>query len=109
MRASGQDVSESFLGEVKAENRVIVEDGVAKLPDRSSFAGSVTNGEKMFEVLHKKYGYSVEDASKMLSENPARYIGLEKLGKIERGYRADLAIIDNFKVIKTIKNGRCLN
>ena len=106
MRASGQNTSESFLGEVKEENRVIVEDGVAKLLDRSSFAGSVTNGEKMFEVLHKKYGYSVADTSKMLSETPSRYLGLEKLGKIERGYKADLAIIDNFKVIKTIKNGR---
>lgn len=106
MRASGQDVTESFLGQIKPENCVIVEDGVAKLPDRSSFAGSVTNGEKMFEALCKKYGYSVADTSKMLSENPARYLGLENIGKIAEGYFADLVVIDNFKVIKTIKNGR---
>ena len=107
MRGSGQDTDESYLGEIKPENRVIVEDGVAKLPDRSSFAGSVTNGEKMFEVLHKKYGYSIRDACRMLSENPARYLGLEKLGRIEQGCIADLVIIDDFKVIETIKNGRC--
>src|SRR4029077_7967906 len=41
MRAAGMPEGESILGDVENGLKVIVEDGVAKLPDRSSFAGSV--------------------------------------------------------------------
>lgn len=106
MRGAGLDnADESFLGEIKPENRVIIEDGVAKLPDRSSFAGSVTTGEKMFDVLHNKYGYSVADTSKMMSENPANLVNLKNIGKLEKGYFADITVIDKKKVIATFKNG----
>ena len=41
IRAAGTDVRESVLGNMNNGLQVIVEDGVAKLPDRTSFAGSV--------------------------------------------------------------------
>ena len=109
MRGAGLDnADESYLGEIKPENRVIIEDGVAKLPDRSSFAGSVTYGNKMFYVLCQKYGFGVEKASQMLSENPARYLGLTNVGKIQKGYKADFVVMDkDYNVIKTIKEGKC--
>ena len=49
IRAAGLEGGdgESYLGEIKPENRVILEDGVAKLPDRSSFAGSLATGDTM--------------------------------------------------------------
>lgn len=43
MRAAGQNVTESYLGEKLPENRVIIEGGVAKLPDRSSFGRKYRN------------------------------------------------------------------
>ena len=107
MRGAGQDGADfSFLGRALPENRVIIEDGVAKLPDRSSFAGSVTLGDRMFDTLTRKYGYSVADASKMLSESPAKHIGLERVGRIEKGFVADFAIIKDGKAVATIKNGK---
>src|SRR3954462_3916533 len=40
MRAAGTDATESILGSKGNGLKVIIEDGVAKLPDRSAFAGS---------------------------------------------------------------------
>src|SRR4030042_3821193 len=39
MRAAGQEVKESILGSLADGRRVIIEDGVAFLPDRQSFGG----------------------------------------------------------------------
>ena len=96
MRAAGMEPmpEESFLGAVMPENRVIIEDGVAKLPDRSSFAGSVATGDTMVRALMARGDMPLSSLSKMLSETPARLLGLEKCGRICRDYRADLVLLD---------------
>ena len=45
MRAAGMPPGESVLGSLRNGIKVIVEDGVAKLPDRESFAGSVATAD----------------------------------------------------------------
>lgn len=107
MRAAGTDVSESYLGEIKPENRVIVEDGVAKLPDRSFYAGSIATGDRMVKWLVNTCGVSVSDAFKMLSETPSRLAGVnEKKGSIEKGKDADIIFLDkNFDVKKVMVRG----
>lgn len=101
MRAAGLDdgSTESFLGENKPENRVILEDGVAKLPDRSSFAGSLATGDTMVQALCGRYGLPLPMISHMLSAVPARLLGLGlKRGRIVEGYDAELTILDqNYK------------
>ncbi len=101
MRAAGLcGVSESFLGEIKPENRVIIEDGVAKLPDRSSFAGSVAVGDTMTEALCGRYGLPLETVSYMMSAVPARLLGLKKRGEIKCGYDAELVLLDqNYRTV----------
>src|SRR4029077_7568143 len=47
MRAAGMPPGESILGSLHNGIKVIVEDGVAKLPDRSSFAGSVATTDRL--------------------------------------------------------------
>src|SRR5688572_9654619 len=47
MRAAGMPPGESVLGGLKNGLRVIIEDDVAKLPDRSSFAGSVATTDRL--------------------------------------------------------------
>lgn len=103
MRAAGCNTNSSFLGERKPENRVIIEDGVAKLPDRSSFAGSVTMGDKMFRVLHHKYGFSVENTVKMMSQTPARILGISSItGTLSPGKIADVAVLKADGSIRTV-------
>lgn len=96
MRAAGTDVTESFLGECKPENRVIIEDGVAKLPDRSFYAGSITTGDKMLRWAVLDCGVSLCDASKLLCLSPARNAGLDKCkGRLKAGKDADIIFVDS--------------
>ncbi len=102
MRAAGTDTAESYLGEVKPENRVIIEDGVAKLPDRSYFAGSTATGDVMLKWAVNICGIDIAEASKMLSETPSRIIGAKNKGKIARGADADIIIADKNLDIKSV-------
>lgn len=94
LRPAGTDAVESWLGEKIPENRVIIEDGVAKLPDRSSFAGSIATTGMLLKKGITHYGLSIPDTVKMLTETPARILGLTDRGKLEKGYRADVVIFD---------------
>ena len=96
------DAAESYLGEVKPENRVIIEDGVAKLPDRSYFAGSTATGDVMLKWAVNICGIDIAEASKMLSEAPSRIIGAKNKGKIARGADADIIIADKNLDIKSV-------
>ena len=76
------------------ENRVIIEDGVAKLPDRSSFAGSIATAATLLEKGVNHYGFSIADTVKMITETPASILGLFDRGVIKNGYRADIVVFD---------------
>ena len=106
LRPAGADVKESYLGEKVPENRVIIEDGVAKLPDRSSFAGSISTSSMILERGVNHYGLTLVDTVKMITETPAKILGIENKGKIEKSYIADIVIFDeNYKVNNVILNG----
>ena len=107
MRAAGcENLTESYLGEIKPENRVIIEDGVAKLPDRSSFAGSVAVGDTMVQALCGRYGLPLPTISHMMSAVPARLLGINNRGKLEAGFEAELVLLDkNYKTVKVFSKG----
>ena len=106
MRIAGTDMQSGKLGSLKNGTDVIVDDGVAKLPDMSSFAGSIATMDRCLRVLVKDYGIDMVTASKMLSSTPAKHIKAENIGEIKEGFNADLVIADNnFKIINVIKNG----
>lgn len=71
----------------------IVEDGVCKLKNRTAFAGSVATADRLVRVMTSECGFSVPDAVGMITETPARLLGVKK-GRIEKGYDADLAVFD---------------
>lgn len=103
MRGAGTDAKESYLGEIKPENRVIIEDGVAKLPDRSYYAGSIALGDVMLKWLCNTCGVNICDAVKMLSLSPASVIGEEKnIGSIENGKYADIILLDEKLDVKKV-------
>ena len=94
LRPAGTDATESWLGAKTPENRIIVEDGVAKLPDRSSFAGSVATAATVLEKGVKHYGLSLIDTVTMLTETPAKILGAENKGSLKKGFDADIVIFD---------------
>lgn len=96
MRAAGTNVTESFLGEICTENRVIIDDGVAKLPDKSSFAGSIATMDKAFRFAVCDVGLPIEDVSKMMSLNQAKLMKIDrKKGSIAKGKDADFVVLDD--------------
>lgn len=91
MRCAGQDVRESYLGRMNEGQRVIVEDDVAKLPDRSAFAGSVATDDRLVRVMCRQAGVPLHEAVRMMTLTPAEIMGLaERKGSIEPGKDADL-------------------
>ena len=78
------------------ENRVVVDDGVAKLPDLSSFAGSIGTMDKAFRFAIRQAGLSLTEASKMTALTPAKLMKIDdRKGSIEKGKDADFVILDN--------------
>ncbi|MBQ2967223.1 MAG: N-acetylglucosamine-6-phosphate deacetylase [Clostridia bacterium] len=106
---AGTDVTESFLGEKMPENRIIIEDGVAKLPDRSSFAGSIVTADMLLERAVNYYGISLPVAVKMLTKTPAKILGIHNKGEIKKGYDADMVLLDkNFMVQQVLLKGETI-
>ena len=108
MRAAGQNVTESYLGKICPEARVIVEDGVAKLPDRTFYAGSIATSEIAFRNAVMNYDIPITDVTTMMSAAPAKFLGIgDKKGSIKVGYDADLVITDlSCNVENVIVGGR---
>jgi N-acetylglucosamine-6-phosphate deacetylase len=69
---------------------------VAKLVDRSAFAGSVATVNQLVRTMVKLVGLNIPDAVKMVTVNPARFQGLDdQLGILAPGKAADITIFDN--------------
>lgn len=100
MRISGTDMQSGKLGSLKNGTDVIVDDGVAKLPDMSSYAGSIATMDQCLKVLVKDYDIDVVTASEMLSKAPAELLGLDGKGSIEPGKDADLAVFDSDFILR---------
>lgn len=102
MRAAGMPEGESILGSKTHGLRVIVEDGVAKMPDRTCFAGSVATMDRLVRNMVYLAGVSLTDAVKMASETPARIIGEVRKGSLLPGYDADILLFDQDIHIHTV-------
>src|SRR5690606_26141104 len=107
MRGAGMPPGESVLGNKDTGLKVIIEDGVAKLPDRSSFAGSVATANRLVRNVVKLAGVSLPEAIQMITATPARIMGIyDRKGSLTIGKDADMVIFDEkFTVKTTIVNG----
>jgi N-acetylglucosamine-6-phosphate deacetylase len=95
MRAAGMPEGESVLGSLKNGLKVIIEDGVAKLPDRSSFAGSVATADRLVRTMIRMANVPLIDAVSMITKTPARIMKIEnKKGSLAEGKDADILIFD---------------
>ena len=102
MRAAGTQSHESILGSRENGLKVIVEDGVAKLPDRTSFAGSVATTNRLVRTMIETANVPLVEAVRMMTLTPARIMKIDKQkGSIVKGKDADMVIFDNDINIKT--------
>ncbi|MEO6284721.1 MAG: N-acetylglucosamine-6-phosphate deacetylase [Dyadobacter sp.] len=110
MRAAGMPEGESTLGSLKNGLKVIVEDGVAKLPDRTSFAGSVSTADRLVRNMVQMADVSLLDSVRMMTATPARIMGVDnKKGTLVAGKDADIVIFDeDIRIQTTIVQGRII-
>ncbi|MBD0294637.1 MAG: N-acetylglucosamine-6-phosphate deacetylase [Flavisolibacter sp.] len=108
MRAAGIPEGESILGNLKNGLKVIVEDGVAKLPDRTSFAGSVATADRLVRTMVQMAGVPLTEAVRMMTSTPARIMKVDKAkGSLTEGKDADIVLFDEDIDIKlTMIKGR---
>jgi N-acetylglucosamine-6-phosphate deacetylase len=102
MRAAGMPPGESILGSLENGLRVIVEDGVAKLPDRSAFAGSVATADRLVRNMIRLAGVPLPEAVKMITATPAAIMKVgDRKGSLVQGKDADIILFDEDITIET--------
>ena len=108
MRAAGGPEGPSILGARENGLPVIVEEGVAKLLDRSAFAGSVATADRLVRTAAGA-GIPLADAVYMMTAAPARIVGLSDRGTLAPGARADFTLFDDdVRVTATVVLGRVI-
>ena len=107
MRGAGQTSGESILGSLECGQKCIIEDGVAKMPDRKAFAGSVCTTDRLVRNMVQLAGATLPDAIEMITTTPARILGVSHLtGTVAPGRKADLVLFDeNINIIKVWTDG----
>lgn len=110
MRGASMPPGPSILGSKHNGLEVIIEDGVAKLPDRSSFAGSVATTDKLVRNMLTLGGVSLPDVIKMAAATPARIIGVaDRKGSLVVGKDADIILFDeNINICMTMVQGQVI-
>jgi len=84
----------------------VVEDGVVKFLDRSAFHGSIAQGNMLIKAANLKCGIRLEDCIEMITENPARMLGLKDKGTLDIGKDADIVLFDeNIDIVAIFHKG----
>jgi N-acetylglucosamine-6-phosphate deacetylase len=91
--------------------RVIIEDGVCKLADRSAIAGSIATMDRLVKTAVQQAGIPLEDVARMASETPARLMGVyDRKGSLAPGKDADIMMFDaDLNLTGVVQMGREIN
>ncbi len=107
LRGAGGPEGGTFIaGSLKNGYDVVIEDGVAKLMDRTAFAGSISTTNRLVRNMMKLADCTLLDSVRMMTANPARMANLKDRGAIREGNFADIIIFDDdINVSLTMVNG----
>jgi N-acetylglucosamine-6-phosphate deacetylase len=85
------------------DERVIIEDGVCKLADRSALAGSIATMDRLIRTIVQKAEIPLAEAVRMTSETPARIMGIyDRKGSLAVGKDADIVMMDDSLTIRGV-------
>lgn len=108
LELSAMDAEEGKIYTQPSGSEVICEDGVMKLLSREAFAGSIATTDRLLRTAHRA-GIPLCDCVRMLTDTPARRIGLSSKGRIEPGYDADIVLLDkNLEVLSVMAGGKII-
>ena len=97
LACAASDSKEAF------DPRVIIEDGVCKLADHSALAGSVATMDRLIRTMVQKADIPLADAARMVSETPARIMGVyDRKGSLQKGKDADIIVMDEDLKIRSV-------
>jgi N-acetylglucosamine-6-phosphate deacetylase len=104
MTAAGMPPGRYFVGGVEA----VVEHGIARLPDNTAYASSVTTLDVCVRNGFERVGLNLRDTVRMATLTPATIVGVAgRKGSLEKGKDADLVIMDaNVNVQLTMARGQ---
>ncbi|MFF4651775.1 N-acetylglucosamine-6-phosphate deacetylase [Streptomyces sp. NPDC001380] len=105
MGAAGMGDGRYPLGPLEVE----VSGGVARLVGGGAIAGSTLTLDTAFRRAVTVAGFSLTDAVRMLSANPAALLGLSAdVGSLEAGRYADLVVLDSasYDLVAVMRRGR---
>ena len=96
MRGAGMpEGSRPRLGSLSDGQETVIADGVAYLPDRSAYAGSVCTADRCIQTMINQAGVPLLDAVRMMTVNPARALGIDgRKGILRPGMDADVCVFD---------------
>lgn len=108
MRGAGMPDGPTILGSIDDGVPAIIEDGVAKLPDRSSFAGSVCTTDRIVRNYLTKTAATLPEAVQIMTLTPARLMKIDdRKGSLTPGKDADIVLFDDdIHVSMTMIGGR---
>ena len=86
---------------------VRVRDGVARLADTGAIAGSTLTMAAAVRYAVQVAGLPIEDVVRAATASPAAMLGLDRVGALRPGYRADLVVLDDaLDVSRVMRRGR---
>lgn len=103
LRPAGLNAAETRIGSTEDGRLCIIEDGVAKLPDRSAFAGSIATTDRLVRTVWKQVGIALADVIRMMSENPAKLMHIDsRKGRLLPGKDADIVLFDENAEVQAV-------
>lgn len=111
LRPAAMPEGEYFLGSEENGQKILVEEGVAWLADRSALAGGVATGNQLVRNMVELAEVPLREAVKMMTITPARILKMDHfLGSLDRGKAADIVIlVDDLSVLATIVGGKFID
>ena len=108
IRAAGMSGEKSIIGSLTGGQEVLIEDGVAKMPDRKCFAGSIATADRLVRTMLRLAGTPLPETIQMITSTPARIMGIDKVkGTLAKGRDADVIIFDkDIHIRMTMVNGK---